>query len=285
MTPLPACPSALRTVPAARPPLHREPAETWHSRMRPAAPGGGGECKEPVGPGQRAPLGRVWAGWRDGRGKPPWGLDASRWERRASWDTCVAGGVTLGSAHTVNASRRVEPLRMPVATLPAMPRRSSGCGGSPRARASQPSLARQLNEVYRQITGAHNLQQTKFRWVLGAQGGVGGVVLPPSLTPGNVSQADNPSPPWGPSGSQSSLCPLQAAAQRREKVSRRHIGGAVPAPNPTSPIPTSISIISAPWERRAVRVCPGVGLSLNTYPYEALTKSWPQYENKKLTGK
>ena len=83
-------------------------------------------------------------------------------------------GRHLGSAHTVDASRRVEPLRMPVAT----PRRSSGCGGSPRARASQPSLAWQLNEVYRQITGAHSLQQTKFRWVLGAQGGVGGWCCP-----------------------------------------------------------------------------------------------------------
>lgn len=80
----------------------------------------------------------------------------------------------------MNASRRVEPLHMPVATPPAMPRRSSGCRGSPRAPASQPSLAWQLNEVYRQITGAHNLQQTKFRWVLGARGGVGwgGALLP-----------------------------------------------------------------------------------------------------------
>ena len=32
-TPLLACPSALRTVPAACPPLHREPAEAWHARM------------------------------------------------------------------------------------------------------------------------------------------------------------------------------------------------------------------------------------------------------------
>ena len=96
----------------------------------------------------------------------------------------------------------------------------------------------------------------------------GGVVLPPSLRPGDVSQADNPSPPWGPPGSRSSLCPPQAAAQRREKVSQRHSGGAVPAPSPTSPTPTSISIISAPWERRAAQVRPGVGPSLNTYPYE-----------------
>ena len=53
------------------------------------------------------------------------------------------------------------------------------------------------------------------------------------------------------------------------------------SPGPTSPLPPSISIISAPWERRAVRVCP----SLNTYPYEALTESQPLYENKKPTGK
>lgn len=102
----------------------------------------------------------------------------------------------------------------------------------------------------------------------GCPGWGGGVVLPPSLRPGDVSQADNPSPPWGPPGSRSSLCPPQAAAQRWEKVSQRHSGGAVPAPSPTSPTPTSISIISAPWERRAAQVRPGVGPSLNTYPYE-----------------
>lgn len=31
-----------------------------------------------------------------------------------------------------------------------------------------PPLAWQLNEVYRQVAGAHKLQHTKFRWVLGA---------------------------------------------------------------------------------------------------------------------
>ena len=38
-------------------------------------------------------------------------------------------------------------------------------------------------------------------------------------------------------------------------------------------------------ERRAVQVCPGVGPSLNTYPYEALTDSQPLYETKEPTGK
>lgn len=45
-----------------------------------------------------------------------------------------------------------------------------------------PFLAWQLNEVYRQITGAHKLQQTKFRWVLGARGQ--GRELPPLPTLG-----------------------------------------------------------------------------------------------------
>lgn len=45
-----------------------------------------------------------------------------------------------------------------------------------------PFLAWQLNEVYRQITGAHKLQQTKFRWVLGARGR--GRELPPLPTLG-----------------------------------------------------------------------------------------------------
>lgn len=84
-TPLLTCPSALRTVPAACSPLHREPAEAWHARMRPAAPGGGGECKEPV-PGS----GHLWAGCELGGRR----AEGSRlgWERRAFSDTRVAGG-------------------------------------------------------------------------------------------------------------------------------------------------------------------------------------------------
>ena len=73
-------------------------------------------------------------------------------------------------------------------------------GGLPRAPTSRPPLARQLNEVYRQIPGSHKLQKTKFRCVLGAQGWVGEL-------------------PQGPSGSRSPLCPPQAAAQRWEEVS------------------------------------------------------------------
>lgn len=72
--------------------------------------------------------------------------------------------------------------------------------GSPTAPASRPSLAWQLNEVYRQIAGAHTLQQTKFRWVLGA--GLGGGASPRELL-----------------AHSRLFVPPQAAAQCREKVS------------------------------------------------------------------
>lgn len=79
-----------------------------------------------------------------------------------------------------------------------------------------PSLAWQLNEVYRQITDAHKLQQTKFRWVLGARGWWGELPILPSL--GDTPQAGRASTPdtvWLTVPSRSP----QAAAQRREKVS------------------------------------------------------------------
>lgn len=61
-----------------------------------------------------------------------------------------------------------------VGVPPATPERSSGPGGlwvgrlAQRPSLTAPLLAWQLNEVYRQVAGAHKLQHTKFRWVLGA---------------------------------------------------------------------------------------------------------------------
>lgn len=45
-------------------------------------------------------------------------------------------------------------------------------------------FALQLNEVYRQVPGAHKLQRTKFRWVqVQVRGGVGGEGAVPALCP------------------------------------------------------------------------------------------------------